>query len=71
MRYGIARPDKFGSPPPARTSEPWMRPAASGALAAKTRVRNVKSGPSRVSASAVVNSLVFDAGTKKRSGFNS
>ena len=48
-----------------------MRPSASGGPSATTRVWKGKSGPSRVSARAVVNSLVFEAGTKKRSGFSS
>ena len=46
-----------------------MHPAASGGASASTRVWKVKSGPSRVKARAVVNNLVFDAGTKNRVAF--
>src|ERR1035437_1892019 len=65
----MARADRLGSPPPTSRRAPRMRPSASGGLSATTRVWKVKSGPSRVSARAVVNSLVFEGGHKRGTGF--
>src|ERR1022692_1017257 len=65
LRYGIARPERFGSPPPTSRRD-FTEPSSPGVRSARTRVLKRESGPRRANASAVVNNLAFDAGRNRR-----